>query len=230
MSAYVNKDNNFELAQPTSRECPHCGARARLVPVATPSFEELSRSKPRRTGIVFRCTACQEPRFVRLLVRHVGEDRIELSSTLVEVERTRDRFPLRHLPPPIDRLFRETLECYAADCLHAFALMCRATMRAVARQRGRNGKLVCHELFQSAVTTADLEGQTTRTIETLLFGAEDEAPELEPDEAAVLIEIMKDIMHQGFVRAAKLKAALRMRRHFAGEATQTNVTPLVRRA
>src|SRR5690606_32442465 len=83
LATYVNKDNNFELAEPTSRTCPHCGAHARLLPVATPSFEELIRSKPRRTGLVLRCTACNEPRFARLSVRRLGEDRIELSSTLV---------------------------------------------------------------------------------------------------------------------------------------------------
>lgn len=229
MANYVNKDNNFELAEPTSRPCPHCGSDARLLPVATPSFEELRRAKPQRTGMVFRCAACNEPRFVRLSIRRIGDERIELSSTLVEVERARDRFPLRYLPEPVDRIFRETLDCYAADCYNAFAAMCRATMRAVARQRGRNGKLVCHELFQSAVTVADLDAGTTRSIETILFGGGDAMPEVGADEAAVLIEIMKDMLYEGYVRAAKLKAALKMRRFFAEE-TQTNVTPLVRRA
>lgn len=229
MSAYVNKDNNFELAEPTSRPCPHCSADARLLPVATPSFEALRRARPERTGVVFRCGACNEPRFVRLSVRRLGNERIELSSTLVEVERARMRFPLRHLPAPIDRIFRETLDCYAADCYNAFAAMCRATMKAVARQRGRNGKLFCHELFQSAVTVAELDARTTRSIETILFGAADAVPEVGPDEAAVLVEIVKDMLYEGYVRAARLKAALRMRRFFAEE-TQTNVTPLVRRA
>lgn len=230
MANYVNKDNNFELAEPPTRPCPHCGAHARLLPTATPSFEELSRAKPHRTGMVFRCAACNEPRFVRLSVRRLGEDRIELSSTLVEVERARDRFPLRHLPEPVDRLFRETLDCYAADCYNAFAAMCRGTIKAVSRERGRNGRLVCHELFQNAIAVADLDADTTRRVETILFGAEQTLPEVDADDAAVLVEIMKDMLYEGYVRAAKLKAALRMRRYFAGEATQTNVTPLARRA
>src|SRR5690606_15400157 len=50
LANYVNKDNNFELAEPTSRTCPHCGVDARLLPVATPSFEELARARPSRTG------------------------------------------------------------------------------------------------------------------------------------------------------------------------------------
>jgi len=230
LANYVNKDNNFELAEPTSRTCPHCGVDARLLPVATPSFEELARARPSRTGVVFRCAACNEPRFVRVSVRNVTDERIELSSTLVEVERARIRFPLRHLPAPIARIFRETLDCYSADCYNAFAAMCRATLKAIARERGRNGKLFCHELFQGAVTVAELDAGTTRRIETILFGAEDGAAEISADEAAVLVEIIKDMLYEGYVRAAKLKAALKMRRFFAEEAAPTNVTPFLRRA
>ena len=226
MATYVNKDNNFEQAEPTSRECPHCGAQARLLPLATPSFEVLSRTRPRHTGLVFRCSACNEPRFVRLAVRSYAEDRIELSSTLIEVERTKERFAYRYLPERIERLFRETLACYSADCFSAFAAMCRCTARASSRQLGRNGKLRWNEMFQNAVMLADVEAGTTRKLETVLFGADDSLPDVSADEAAVLIEVTKDILYQLYVRSAKLKAALKMRRYFAGESTRTNVTPL----
>ena len=101
MANYVNKDNKFEASEPPSRECPHCGAHAQLVPVATPSFDDLTFSRPGRTGMVFRCASCSEPRFVKLSVRSFGDDRVELSSTLVEVERTKERFPLRYLQEPL---------------------------------------------------------------------------------------------------------------------------------
>jgi hypothetical protein len=230
LANYVNKDNNFDHSEPTSRACPHCGSHAQLLPVATPSFEELSRSKPARTGVVLRCSACNEPRFLRAGVRRFGDDRIELSSTLVEVERAKERFPLHYLPEPIDRVFREALECYAADCYHAFAAMCRATVDTLCRQQGRTGKLRAHELFHGAVTAAGLDATTTRQLETVLFGGGDGPAEIGADAAAVLLEIMKDMLSQGYVRAAKLKAALRMRRYFAGESLQSNVTALVRRA
>lgn len=229
MATYVNKDNNFEQAEPTSRDCPHCGEHAELLPLATPSFEVLTRTKPRHAGMVFRCAACNEPRFVRLLVRRYGEDRIELSSTLVEVERTTERFPYRYLPERIERLFRETLACYSADYFAAFAAMCRSTARASWRQLGANGRLRWHDLFQSATEIGEVDADTTRKLETILFGGDDTPPEIAPHEAAVLVEIIKDVMRQCYVRAAKLKAALRMRRYFAEESTHTNVTPITRR-
>jgi hypothetical protein len=43
--------------------------------------------------------------------------------------------------------------------------------------------------------------------------------------AAILIEIVKDMFYECYVRRAKLKAAVQMRRYFAGETTQ-KVTPI----
>ena len=47
------------------------------------------------------------------------------------------------------------------------------------------------------------------------------------DEAAVLIEAIKDIFYQAYVRTAKLQAAMKMRRFFADEHAR-NVTPIGR--
>jgi hypothetical protein len=219
LAIYVNKDNNFEQAEPTSRECPHCGAHAQLLPVATPSFEVLMQARPRQVGIAFRCAACNEPRFMRAAVRRYADDRVELSSNLVEVERRRERFPYDYLPQPIARMLREALECYAADCHTAFGLMCRRAVHASWQQLGRQARLRWHELFQDAVTAADLDAPTTRTLEMILFGHDESTPEVGPVEAAVLIEVIKDLFYQCYVRSAKLRAAMRMRRYFAGGAS-----------
>lgn len=227
MANYVNKDNNFEQAQPTSRECPHCGAHAPLLPLATPTFEVVTQARPRNIGLVFRCAACNEPRFARVAVRAIGEDRIELSSTLTEIERSRERFHYGYLPERVARLFRETLDCYTADCHNAFASMCRRTVRASWDQLGRNAKLRWHQLYQDVVSIGDIDGATTRKLETVLFGDGDDVPEIDADEAAVLIEVIKDLLYQCYVRTGKLRAAMRMRRFFAGEHAH-NVTPIER--
>ena len=229
MSNYVNKDNNFEQANPTSRECPHCGAHAPLLPLATPTFEVVRNAKPRHVGLAFRCAACNEPRFVRAAVRAIGDERIELSSTLTEVERCRERFQYGYLPERVARLFRETLDCYTHDTFNAFASMCRRTVHASWDQLGRHARLRWHELFQDVVNIGDIDGATTRKLETILFGDQEHLPEINADEAAVLIEVIKDLLYQCFVRTGKLRAAMRMRRFFAGESTMANVTPIERR-
>jgi hypothetical protein len=41
----------------------------------------------------------------------------------------------------------------------------------------------------------------------------------------VLVEVLKDLLYQSYVRTAKLQAAMKMRRYLAGEAGQ-KVTPI----
>jgi hypothetical protein len=218
LAIYVNKDNNFEQTEPTSRECPHCGAHTQLLPVATPSFEVLTKTRPKRVGLAFRCAACNEPRFVRAMVRRWENERVELSSNLVEIERTRERFPYDYLPKPVARLLREALECYAADCHTAFALMSRRAVQTAWPDLGKRGRLRWHELFQDAVRAGELDAVTTRRFERVLFGVDDAIPEIGAEQSAMLIEIVKDLFYQCYVRGTKLRAAMRMRRYFASGA------------
>jgi hypothetical protein len=229
VSIYIHQDNSFEQSETVSRECPHCGAHAQLLPVATPSFEALSAYRPRTVGLAFRCAACAEPRFTRAAVRAYGDSRIELSANLVEVERGREHFQFTYLPPPVERIFREALQCYTAGCYNAFASMCRRTVQTSLADLGANAKLRWHDLFREAVAIVDLDGQILHTLDTILFGADEPMPEIQADEAAVLVETIKDMVYQCYIRTAKLRAAMEMRRYFAAEQTG-KITAIDRRA
>lgn len=221
MRIYVKEDNSFHQQEPVSKECPHCGAVAQLLPMSTPSFNELTRSRPRFVGLGLRCAACNEPRFVRVATRSFGPERIELSSHMVEVERPREQFAFTHLPPRAARLFREALDCYTAHCHLAFGTMCRKTLQAAVQTDEDRRRF--SQLFDEAIVYGNVETTTARVLREALLGLGD-VPDLTPGHSAVLIEIIKDMLYQRYVRTAKLQAALNMRRHFAGD-EPPNVTP-----
>jgi hypothetical protein len=227
VAIYVNNDNSLQLGQTISRDCPHCGAHAQLLPLATPSFDAVASARPRNVGIVFRCAACSEPRFLRAAVRAFGPDRIELAAGLAEVERARERFNFSYLPPTVEPLFREALECFSAACYNAFASMCRRAIQASQADVGRNDRQRWQALYRDVVTIGEIDEPTAQTLEAVLFGIDAHPPALSRDEAGVLIEIVRDMMYQRYVRTAKLRAAMRMRRYFAGESAR-NITPLDR--
>lgn len=229
MPLYIHRDNSFEQSETISRECPHCGAHAQLLPVATPSFETLRSYRPRNAGIGFRCAACAEPRFTRVAVRAYEDDRIELSSNIVEVERGKERFQFSYLPPDVERIFREALQCYSSGCYNAFASMCRRTVQASQLDLGAESKLRWHDMFREVTAIGELDQKTVRTLELILFGADEPIPEIQSGEAAILIEAIKDMVYQCYIRTAKLRAALKMRRYFAEEQA-TKITSIDRRA
>ena len=61
----------------------------------------------------------------------------------------------------------------------------------------------------------------------MLFADDADPPAITPDEAAVLVEALKDLFYQSYVRSAKLRAAMKMRRFFAEE-SPGKITPLER--
>ena len=227
MAIYVNRNNGFELTEPLTRMCPHCGTHAQLLAVANPSYEVLSQTRPKHAGLLFRCAACNEPRFLRAAVRAVAPDRVELAPNVVEVERTRERFQYGYLPDTIEQLLRETLDCYSLGALNAFATMCRRTTRTALRTLGATGKTRWQDTLLEMLRLCEVDAVTTGTVDAVLFGDDADPPVITPDEAAVLVEAIKDLFYQSFVRSAKLRAAMKMRRFFAEESLD-KVTPIDR--
>jgi hypothetical protein len=154
-------------------------------------------------------------------VRAIGADTVELAPNLVEVERTRERFHYAYLPDPVERLLRETLDCYSLGAHNAFATMCRRTTRSALRTLDSAAKRRWQETLAEVLRLCEVDAVTANTLETVLFADEDEPPLVTPDEAAVLVEALKDLFYQNYVRSAKLRAAMQMRRFFAAENADT---------
>jgi len=227
VAIYVNKHDGFEQTEVPTRECPHCGAHAQLLPLATPSFDELQRARPQHVGIVFRCASCNEPRFLRVAVRAFGPERVELSANLVEVERPREKFQYGYLGEDVERLLHEAFDCYTANCHTAFALFSRLAVDAALKEADPVTQRRWLESLRDVLQLADVDADTARTLEAALFGDSNVLPSIGPDAAAVLIEAVKDLFYQAYVRTAKLRAAMKMRRYFVDE-TLRNVTPIDR--
>jgi hypothetical protein len=199
------------------------------MPVANPAYEVLAQTRPKHAGLLFRCAACNEPRFLRAAVRSISAERIELAPNLIEVERARERFQYAYLPDTVEQLLRETLECYSIGAHNAFATMCRRTTRAALRAAGAGAKPRWRDTVHEVLRICEVDPVTTDTVDAVLFADDDEPPAITPDEAAVLVEALKDLFHQNYVRTAKLRAAMRVRRFFAGQSAAT-VTPIDREA
>ena len=227
VAIYVNNNNGFELTEPITRMCPHCGTHAQLLAVANPSYEVLAQTRPKHAGLLFRCAACNEPRFLRAAVRGVTADRVELAPNVIEVERARERFQYGYLPDTIEQLLRETLDCYSLGALNAFATMSRRTTRTALRTLGATARTRWQDTLLEMLRACEVDAVTTSTVDAVLFADDADPPALTPDEAAVLVEALKDLFYQSFVRSSKLRAAMKMRRFFAEE-TAGKITPIDR--
>lgn len=224
MSIFVDKDDQFHHAhgQHFAVSCPSCSVLSHISPVSWPRFEELERFKPNEVGVVFRCDACGEPVFLKYPIKAYLEDRVELATNYQEIERPRERFDFTYLPEDSEILFREALNCYSANCMNAFASMCRRTVRHVFGDLGESGKMRIYEQCNDIRDMAEVDEETFDLVRQILFESGDKLdtlPMLNASQAGVLMEFMRDILYQSYVRKGKLQQAMMMRRYLTEDAT-----------
>jgi hypothetical protein len=204
--------------------CPHCGTLTHLTAAAVPRFEELSRRRPKHIGIVFRCDTCVEPIFLKFAAKAYTALRVELASNYVEIERARENFPLTYLPEEAEELFKEALNCYSASCFNAFASMSRRTAQSLFRELGERGKLEIFDKLQEIRGLADLDDDTFSVMRAVLFGSDSDPwpnqPTVNAERAGILLEVMRDLLYQTFVRKARLVQAVTFRKFVAPNEAQ----------
>jgi len=231
MSMFIDSSGRLhhDQAQNLALTCPHCEVLSRITPVSVPDFNQITLHKPAQVGLVYRCEACNGPVFLKFQVKLYGGSRVELSPSFVELERPPEKFSFSYLPEQTEALFREALATFSAGCYNAFASMCRRTAQSVFADLGEEGRLrVFDELAQIRVL-AEVDDDTFGIVKKVVFGGDAEPspgmPLVGANEAGVLLEIMKDLLYQAYVRRGRLQQAMMMRRHFT---TEASVTPIDR--
>jgi len=222
---YITPQDELHLEyQGIALTCPHCQTLTHLTAVAVPTFEDLSRRRPKHIGIVFRCDACAEPVFLKFQAKSYTTLRVELAANYTEIERARENFPLTYLPEDAEGLFKEALSCYAAGCFNAFGAMSRSTAQALFRELGEQGKLELFDKLQEIRTLAELDDDTFGTLRAVLFGSDSDPwphqPHINAESAGVLLEVMRDLLYQTFVRKARLLQAMTFRKFVAPPAAE----------
>lgn len=219
-------ERNQGLRQETDEqfglECPYCGVYSHMTPQSVPDTAMLLEDKPKHVGLVYQCDACRAPVFLRFGVKEYKEDCIELYRNFIELERPKEKFPFSYLPMHTEILFREALSCYSSNNFNAFASMCHRAAASAFPAMGENGKLKAFEEVMIAQSIAEINDDTFAPIKKVLFGIteEENLPILNRAQAGILLEVLKDMFYQGFVRRGKLTRAIKVRQFFVRESNR----------
>ena len=197
-------------------ECPYCGVYAHMSAQSVPDADSLIRTQPKHVGLVYQCDACHAPIFLRFAVRQYTDNSVELYQNFIELERPKERFAFSYLPKHTEILFREALSCYSHNNFNAFASMCRRSAKSAFRALGDGGKLRAFDDVMMAQDIAEIDDDSFEPIKKVLFDTadEDSLPILNRAQAGVLLEVLKDMLYQSFVRRGKLTRAIKVRRLF----------------
>ena len=197
-------------------ECPYCNVYSHMTPQSVPQAADVIETRPKHVGLVYQCDSCHAPVFLRFATKSFSDDRVELYRNFVELERPKERFAFSYLPKHTEVLFREALSCYSTNNFNAFASMCRRSATSAYAALGEGGKLRAFEEVMVAQEIARIDDESFAPIKTILFdtGDEEALPVLTRAQAGVLLEVLKDMFYQCFVRHGKLTRAIKVRRIF----------------
>jgi len=223
VSVYIDSQSRLHHDQEhnLALTCPHCQVLAHITPMAVPQYDQLIATHPKYAGLVFRCDSCNQPVFLKFLIKMYAANRVELASTYTELEHAREKFTFTYMPEDSELLFKEALAVYSAGCHNAFASMCRRTAQAVFADLGEGGKLRLFDELNEIRDMAEIDGETFAVIKRVLFDNDHDPrgalPTLDPYQAGLLLEVMKDLLHQSYVRKGRLQQAMMVRRYFLNE-------------
>ena len=209
-------------------KCPHCGVQSNISAVSIPRYEFVFRFKPTKVGIVYRCDSCNAPVFLRFSIEHeFGNSRFIVDERYEEIELPQETFEFKYLPEPVETDFREALVCYSNRAHNGFAAMCRRTVQSAATDLGAEGRDKVLAQLKDLKEMAQVDDETFKVLKQVIIdghdGAHPHLPCLNPARAAVLLELMKDVLYQLYVRKGKLKEASALRQ--TAIQTQENDSP-----
>ena len=227
MAIVLDRDQGLLLEddEQIGLECPYCSVYSHMSPQSVPHTDDLLKHRPKHVGLVYRCDACQAPVFLRFAVKRYSENQVELYRNFIELERPKERFAFSYLPKHTEVMFREALSCYSNNNFNAFASMCRRSASSAYAELGEGGRLRAFEEIIIAQDIAGIDDDTFSPIKTVLFdtGEEEDLPLLTRTQAGILLEVLKDMFYQCFVRRGKLTRAIKVRRFFVTEANNDSI-------
>ncbi|MGQ0384587.1 MAG: hypothetical protein ACT4UP_07915 [Gammaproteobacteria bacterium] len=230
MTVFIDSSGRLHHDQESglALNCPHCQVLAHITPVSVPDFNALQQHKPSQVGMVYRCEACNAPIFLRFPVKLYAGSRVELAPNFVELERPRERFNFTYLPEDAEALLKEAFACFSAACYNAFASMCRRVAQCVYADLGEDGKLMLYDELANIRRLAELDDESFAVVRRVLFESDAPGrtgmPVIDAFQAGVLLEVVKDLLYQAYVRRGRLQQAMMVRRYFAED--EDKVTPL----
>jgi DNA-directed RNA polymerase subunit RPC12/RpoP len=230
MAVYIDSSGRLHHDQESALalSCPHCGVLAHVTPVSVPDYNALQQHKPSQVGLVYRCAACNAPVFLRFTVKLYGGSRVELAPNFVELERAKEKFSFTYLPEDTETLVKEAFACFTAGCHNAFASMCRRVAQATFADLGAQARLELFDELKNIRRLAELDDNAYEVVRKVLFDFDEPGrgslPAVDSFHAGVLLEVLKDLLYQAYVRRGRLQQAMMVRRYFAEDSS--NVTPL----
>jgi len=196
------------LPQLEIERCPHCNVSNPLIPQAW-AIETTNHSGGNSrwwTGYI--CSTCGGV-IIAASIKQRGHISEIYPSQVLET------FDYSYLPEDVAEDFKEALTCYSYSCYNAFGAMCRRCVQSVSKELGAKESDKVLNQLKELKEMAEIDDETFDVLKQIIIGGHDGAhphlPKLSVERAKILLELMKDVLYQIYIRKAKIQEAIKLR-------------------
>ena len=200
----MNFENSLAL-----ENCPHCSISKPNLPYIWETTTENHSGQNRRKWRIYKCENCGG-----LITVFAQENSRTISK--IFPSKISETFEYQYLKGDVLSDFEEALSCYSNNCYNAFGAMCRRTIQSLASELGSEGKDKVTNQLKNLKAIIDIDDETYKILEQIIIAGHDGAhphlPKLSPERAAILLELMKDVLYQLYIRKVKIEEAIKLRK------------------
>lgn len=191
-------------------KCPHCNTdKPLLTMISDIAVTERHSGGNHRVWKKYSCRTCGG-----VILAASPNDNSEV--TEMYPSGSQETFDYEYLPNEVADNFREALSCYSISRFNAFAAMCRRTIQSMSADLGADGKDKVLQQLKDLKDMAHVDDETFEQLKQIVIAGHDGShpylPKLNLERAGILLELMKDVLYQIYVRKEKIKKAMELRR------------------
>jgi hypothetical protein len=196
-------ENNLSLER-----CPHCSVSKPNLPHLWSVTTENHSGRNTRNWKIYKCGNCGG-----LITAYAPQGHDDISQ--IYPSKVSETFDFQYLSGEVLEDFQEALNCYSNNCFNAFASMCRRTIQSLATQLGSEGKDKVTNQLENLKNILEIDSETFTILEQIIIAGHDGAhphlPKLSPQRATLLLELMKDVLYQLYIRKVKIEESIKLR-------------------
>jgi uncharacterized protein (UPF0297 family) len=127
-----------------------------------------------------------------------------------------ETFDYDYLESDVAEDLKEAFSCYSHGNYNAFASMSRRTVQSIAKDLGAKGKSKVKKQVNDLKSILNIEDDTFNIINQIIISGHDGAhpylPKLSPERASILLELLRDIVYQLYIRKKKIEESVMLRK------------------
>lgn len=195
--------------------CPHCKIGTRFS-LATQPNPILFRDKATEVVVGYLCDSCIKGIPVRWKIQGFDNQTNPIVQSPELILPVREPFDFDHVPPKVKKEISEGLDCLSVGAYNGFAGLCRRTIQAICTIMGAESSTKVQAQIEEMANAAGLDDETERiAIEIMLAGhdgSHPHLPDVNSDRAAILLELVRDIVYQMFTRPGRIRQSAELRK------------------